>query len=894
MKTYCFVLLLATALLPCRLPAATIWIEGEKPVRSTMHRHPWYDQVKREQLSGGDLISNFSDKIGEAAYDVPCARGGEYELWVRANPIQAALSYRLNSGPWNEIDLKSNAQDLVNIAADGKPDLRFLAWFDVGKVALKKGINQVEFRMHSKNQNHGYLDCFVLSNEPFQPKGALKPGEMAVAMKRLAEENKGWFAFAPPVEKFEARSGFDLRSLNEPYAGAGGFIGVKGSRFVHTTTGEPVRFWAVNGPPHDLTDPRALGDCARLLAKYGVNMVRVHGGYYDESGTPKPEAVQHALAVVESMKSAGIYSHLSIYCPLWLKPKPATPWLPGYDGNKHPFAALYFNPDFQEQYRQWWKTLLLARNKTTGKRLVDEPALAGLEIINEDSYFFWTFSPSNIPDAELRILETQFGDWLKRKYGSLDAAMGRWHGQKTARDNPAQGRLGFRPLWNVFIERSPRDKDMAAFLVESQWRFYRDTVRFLRELGFQGVITCSNWTTASPQVLGPLEKLSYTAGDFIDRHGYFGCNCKGQFAEWSLREGHTYTDRSALRFDPEEPGKPKAFVNPVMDPHYGGKPSMISETTFCRPNRYRSEAPLYYAVYGALQQSDAIIHFALDGARWAVKPGFFMQPWTLATPAMMGQFPAAALIYRQGLVAEGDRLVDLNLNTADLLDLQGTPLPQDAAFDELRLKDVPQGTTVRPGNVIDPLVHFAGRTSVNFTRKPASATLEHLSKYIDRKRQTVASTTGELKLDYGRGVLTINAPAAQGVSGALGMAGPTRLRDIVVSSDLELGHVVAVSLDGQPLATSRKILLQVMTEEKGSGFHAEPVSSTVKRITNIGRDPWLVKEIRGTVQFTRPDAANLDVTALDHGGYPLKSVGAASEIRLDPTTLYYLISEKSK
>ena len=84
-------------------------------------------------------------------------------------------------------------------------------------------------------------------------------------------------------------------------------------------------------------------------------------------------------------------------------------------------------------------------------------------------------------------------------------------------------------------------------------------------LGFQGVIAASNWITASPEVFGPLEKLSYTPGDFIDRHGYFGCQHKGQFAEWSIREGHTYRDRSALRFDPEEAGKPKQFVHPVMD-----------------------------------------------------------------------------------------------------------------------------------------------------------------------------------------------------------------------------------------------------------------------------------------------------------------------------------------
>ena len=61
------------------------------------------------------------------------------------------------------------------------------------------------------------------------------------------------------------------------------------------------------------------------------------------------------------------------------------------------------------------------------------------------------------------------------------------------------------------------------------------------------------------------------------------------------------------------------------------------------------------------------------------------------SPAMMGQFPAAALIYRKGLVATAETVVDLDLNLNRLLDLEGTPFPQDANFDELRAKDVPKG-----------------------------------------------------------------------------------------------------------------------------------------------------------------------------------------------------------
>jgi hypothetical protein len=194
-----------------------------------------------------------------------------------------------------------------------------------------------------------------------------------------------------------------------------------------------------------------------------------------------------------------------------------------------------------------------------------------------------------------------------------------------------------------------------------------------------------------------------------------------------------------------------------------------------------------------------------------------------------------------------------------------------------------------PGGVIDPLVHFAGRVRVRFTTEPGAADVADVQRWIDRAARTVTSTHRELKLDYGRGVLAIDAPSAQGVSGALAAAGPVELADLVVSSNLEVGHVVAVSLDDRPLAESRRILLQVMTEEKATNFQTEPAGSGVKRITNIGQDPWLVKEAAGTVKFKRPDAANLRVVPLDHAGYPLEPVGAAHEIALQPTTLYYLI-----
>ena len=710
---------------------------------------------------------------------------------------------------------------------------------------------------------------------------------LLVAVGVWAAEDPGWFDFNPPPDTFE-ESPIDLRSLNEKFAGEHGFIQARGSEFVYPDSGESVRFWGVNGPP-DRLGGEALKQCARRLAKYGVNLARIHGAVFDKSGEADMKRIARIQEAVIALKAEGIYSMLSIYFPLWMTPPGDHPWLKGYDGKKHPFAVLMFNPEFQEHYRAWWKAILHTPD-SQGRKLTDEPALFAVEIQNEDSFFFWTFHPDQIPAVQLEILERKFGAWLVAKYGSIDAATARWQGPAVKRDNFASGRVGFRPLYSLFTEKTARDRDTAQFLFETQQRFYSDTLAYLRSLGFKGLVTPSNWHTASPEVLGPLERWSYTTGDFLDRHGYFSTAHKGENAEWSLRNGHTYADRSALRFEAAEPGKPPQFEHPAMDVTYAAKPSVISETTWNRPNRFRSEAPLYFACFAALQGTDGVIHFALDGPDWSVKPGYFMQPWTLMAPSQVGQFPAAALIYRRGLLAPGSVLAKVDLNTNDLLSLKGTPMPQEANFDELRLKDVPIGTEVKPGQRIDPLIHYAGRVEVNFTGTPGRTILDDLKPLIDRGSKTVRSSTRELSLNYETGVLTMNASRVQGASGNLKGAGDLVLTDITVRSDSENLHIVLVALDNKPVAEAGSMLLQVMSEEQPTGFTTEDAGNGFRRITHIGKDPWRVKKLEGTVTFRSTD--NLRIQPLDFNGQPQGPVLSGPKLPLLPETIYYWVTRK--
>src|SRR5262245_39599261 len=143
----------------------------------------------------------------------------------------------------------------------------------------------------------------------------------------LAAAETNWFAFNPPTDSF-AKSAIDLRSLNEKVAGEHGIIAARGDEFVHSANNQPVRFWAVNGPPNNLNN-EGLKQCARRLAKYGVNLVRMHGAMFDKTGDADLKKVTRTQNTVAALKAEGIYSHLSIYFPLWMSPPADHPWLKG-------------------------------------------------------------------------------------------------------------------------------------------------------------------------------------------------------------------------------------------------------------------------------------------------------------------------------------------------------------------------------------------------------------------------------------------------------------------------------------------------------------------------------------------------------------------------------------
>ncbi|HTH46331.1 MAG TPA: hypothetical protein VMB21_02345, partial [Candidatus Limnocylindria bacterium] len=792
-----------------------VWFEAEPP-----------NGEAGPLLSGGQM--SWVAPAGSIQKTVTIPADGTYTLWVRKFWNGQTFHWRVGpTDPWKDT-ANPPLQDLVDLGPGRK-----VGWINAGSVTLTAGSKVFRLEVTDASSTTAY-DCFLLTREAFTPRGKLKPDDKLVA------DETGWTSFQPEVDPFDF-SPIDLRRLNEKQAGDGGFIATRGEEFIHSKTGEPVKFWAVNtgGGTADLS--KAEVDLfARSLAKRGVNLVRIHGPVYAGSGAAFGQVDTNHVAklhyLIAALKREGIYTSLSIYFPLWVKLDAVNTDFPGYTG-KNPFALLYFNEKFQALYRTWWDYVMNTVNPNTGLALKDDPAVAMAELVNEDSLLFWTFNPDAgntgaIPDPQRAILEKQFGDWLLKKYPgkTLDQIRTAWGGTTSPQDNFAAGRVGFRGLYQVFTERRKRDQDDAQFLAETQQKFYRDHYAYLKKtLGFRGLVYASNWQTASAQYLGPLDKLSNADADFMDRHGYFGGVHTGDASGYAIQAGQKYDDRTALKFL-KDTGTGEDFNNPLFDVIYDGQPSTITEVNWPPPNRFRADYPVLAAAYGALQGSDAIFHFAAGSPAWESVPSKF----SVQTPVVEGQFPAAALIYRQGLIKTAPRIVNVQLAVTDLYALKGTPLPAPQNFDQLRGNDIPPGATLTNVSAIDSLAFLVGRVGVDIlTNGTPHSEVTDLSPFISRTNKIAKSQTGELEWNWSNGVVKLTAPAVQGLTGFLTAAGSTRLPDVTIESANEYGTVLVVSLDGLPIATSGKLLLQVMSEEKPFGWTTDAATG-VRTITSAG------------------------------------------------------------
>jgi hypothetical protein len=885
----------------------TIWQEGEKPDRSTMNRHPWwYDQVKKDQLSGGDWLSNFSEeKEGQAEYSVNAPKSATYAFWIRANPIQARLDYALDRGTWTPVDMESDVIDSVNIAADGKPDLRFIGWKRVGDVKLTQGRHTIRFRFYSKPQHHGALDAFVFTTEPFLPRGALRPGQKET---RGVSVSAGTWPFLPERDTFRADAVLDLRSLNEKVAGQSGFVRLTadGDSFVLGNS-EPVRFWGLTTYVQHERSLEELAHHARFLAKRGVNMVRLHGHFEPKEKTARltdvdGKAIEEAWKLVAAMKKEGIYVTLSPYWSANLKNVPAHWGIEGWPENEGPFGLLFFNPVLQGAYKAWLKALLTRPNPYTGIPLAKDPALAIIQIQNEDSLLFWT--AQSIKGKQAELLGRQFGDWLKAKYGSLPAAFRAWGNETVQADRPNEGAIGLLLVWEWTQTRTGGRKrrldDQLHFYADKMYQFNREIERYLRDdLGCKQLVNAGNWKTADAVKLDDAERWSYTANEVLAVNRYYSPIHIGPDRGWRIDPGDSFEDVSVLK-------RPRDF--PLNLKQVVGHPMMVTESHWVPPLGYQAEGPFLVAAYQSLTGIDVFYWFSTGESEWSNQDrapwdSASRAKWAIANPMILGQFPAAALLFRKGYLKQGQPVVEEHRSLRQLWERATPVVAEDPGYDPNRDRGDTARRSGSSGNA-DPLAFLVGPVRVRFDSDPSKTKISDLSRFIDHENKIVRANTGQVCFDFGRGLCSIDAPAAQGAAGYLKSVAPVELSTVTIASQNEYVSVLVVSMDGAALSRSGRVLVQIGTLGRPTGwvereatFNGDHANVTYhgKQVIDTGRMPWAIEDAKITLTVKNPGlrtARTLDINGNARGDVKVAASAGGIKFALPRDALYAVLQSE--
>jgi hypothetical protein len=421
-------------------------------------------------------------------------------------------------------------------------------------------------------------------------------------------------------------------------------------------------------------------------------------------------------------------------------------------------------------------------------------------------------------------------------------------------------------------------------------------------LGCRQLVNACNWITADPIKLNDLERWTYTPTDVLAVNKYTGGVHIGDNDGWRIDPGHYYAPQSCL-LDPRSlPTNLKQVI---------GHPMVITESTWVSPEPYQSEGPFLSAAYESLTGVNMLYWFSSGGTPEYDPDPYFnfvningnhaLYKWTLSTPMLMGSFPANALMYRLGYLKQGAPVVHEERPVDSLWSRKTPIIAEDRTFDPNR--DI--GATREKSNLekgVDPLAFLVGPVQLTYSGSEMQDKVANLAHFIDHGAKTVEGETGEIKLDYGKGICTVNSPKAQGVCGFLRLLPDVGLADVKIHSENEYATILAVSMDDLALKDSHRILVQVGTTARPTGWQDEPADFKSQdgkqsfhgfKILKTGTMPWQIVNTDATV--TVGNAGLTKVTLLDASGYPVRTipagqVGGRFKVKL-PTNAMYVILE---
>lgn len=440
----------------------------------------------------------------------------------------------------------------------------------------------------------------------------------------------------PAFDLYPDASLVDFGYLLDAPAGKYGFVQSRPDGHFYFESGGRARFWGVTITQEHIDIPKArIDEVVDNLARAGCNMVRFHSldnraglqfGFLRrtiiDEAPPNENDSQHLDAEyldrldywVAKLKERGIYSFLVL--------RAFRSFLPGdevAEADKLPRGATpyaFFNERLIELQKQFARDLLFSHvNPYTGLALGKDPAVALIEVFNEDSLFSRPRYWQEMIEPYRSEFQALWIDYLKRSYRTTDALRSAW---TNAEGVCALGKEETLEAGNVRLPdmnaeawdkaqaaphddplRSPaRRRDGVRFAVELQRNYFREMTGALTEMGLKAPACGVVAGKSIPDTFSASREFGFTAENAYQEHPSFEPG-----RDWL--PPFYYKNQNYLTS--AGPHSPMPFATRYR---WSEKPVAIREWATSWPNQFRAASMLEMAAYARFQDLDCILCFA--------------------------------------------------------------------------------------------------------------------------------------------------------------------------------------------------------------------------------------------------------------------------------------------
>jgi hypothetical protein len=507
-------------------------------------------------------------------------------------------------------------------------------------------------------------------------------------------------------------------------------------------------------------------------------------------------------------------------------------------------ARMYTEPEAMAHWKAWVRRVYASPNPFTGQTILQDPALAGVALLNESGLNMVT--RQGTPPA----IEAQWKAWMDQ--------------QKT---------LPSPPVWKP-MQRN--DAAWQTWVVSREARMAQELTQYVREQGYKGAVTLfNNW-------LSPAASRSRAHLQWVDMHNYVA-----EPDQW-VTPGSRLKSASVI----EQKG---GYLLDLAATRVWGKPFTASEYGQVFWDPLRREHLLLGPAVAALQgwqgigqHSRAIeLAYGSKGSIPQIRPFLVgMDPISRA-----GDVIAAAL-YARGDMQTSKARVDLVLTEGYALHDTGPLWAVSREWAQLALV---AGVGLRlPASPSVP-----GALSVNLKTRPDDESppwprlVERLRKEgrLPSSNRTqpdkgqFQSDTGQLWLDAPAGVVSVQTPNFEGIT--LKRGGSFGLSSLKVSAATQGVTVALFSPESRPLNTARRLLLVVCTDARNTGMQFRDPQGEV--LAQVGTLPVRIEPVRLTLNMTlQPLKWALFPVAMSgrrHQAVPMQVQDAHVQVQLDTRQL---------